>query len=274
MPAPTIPLHPNVLVQITHSGNRPLNRPLDHPFEGHIELAERIDAWRSTGATLLFYAYNPISAMAQAPYSAGQKFRDDVRWLHARGFVGYHAQSDGTLWGFYGLNYTALLRTLWNAKLDFGALQRDYFHALFGGAAEPVRQLHVLFERALSTHPPSAGTLGEFLSAETLAQARRLLNEAGEAERSDGIRARLGVLAAQVEYGGRLMAARRAGEAYLRDGTEGTRLAALRAKEDLLAYVGAHPVDGAYHLGGVRYGLDLYLVGDRKALREEAHTYG
>lgn len=261
MPPPSIPVHPNVMVQVVHSRHThcAFNRPLADPAGNHRALHEAVEGWEASGARLGFYDYNPHSTFAQAPFSAGRKFHEDVKWLHQHGFTGYHSQSEGTLWGFYGLNHVSLARTLWNVDLDFDALQRDYFRCLYGHAAEPVQALHGAFEQALVEHEPMMTGLGTFLSQEVLARAKDLLREAGEAETSDAVLARLGVLAAQVEYGDRLMAARRTAETYnrTRDPADLKRL--VRERDAILNYIEAHPVDGAYHLAGVRKGLHLYL---------------
>jgi hypothetical protein len=272
MKPPTIPLHPNVMVLLTHSGPEclALNRRLADPVPQHRRLAEYIDGWRATGAPLAFYDYNPVSVMAHAPYAAGRKFNDDVKWLAQRGFIGYHSQSDGTLWGFYGLNHVSLARTLWDTSTDFDALQRDYFRCLFGAAAEPVQALQTLFETALEEYPePVAGTLGVYLTPDTLRRAAVLLDEAAAAERADAVRARLAVLAAQVQYGARLMDARRTAEEYTRTQEPETRRRLRRERDALLRYVETHPVAGAYSLGGVMKGLDLYLVGERGLLNTD-----
>ncbi len=76
--------------------------------------------------------------------------------------------------------------------------------------------LYEAFERALVAHEPMSRGLGGFLSSEVIDSGRKLLREARDAETSDDVQGRLNVLDAQVEYGDRLMGARRAAETYHR----------------------------------------------------------
>ncbi len=272
MPPPTIPVHPNVLVQVTHSlgDHCVFNRPLSDPVGNHRLLHDDIKGWEDSGAKLWFYDYNPVSSMAQAPYPVGRKFHEDVKWLHAHNFIGYHSQSEGTMWGLYGLNHVSLARTLWDVGVDFDALQRDYFRCLYGSAAEPVQALHEALERALVEYEPLTVGLGAYLSPEVVGQARGLLREAREAEASDAVQTRLGMLDAQVEYGARLAGASRMAAAYRRT-RDADMLKQLKEERDaILSYIEAHPVDGAYHLGGIDNGIDIYLIEDHRLLSELA----
>jgi hypothetical protein len=160
---------------------------------------------------------------------------------------------------------------MWNVDLDFDDLQQDYFRALFGSAAEPVQAMHTDFERALMDREPMPArsvALGSFLSEDVLARARGYLDEAREAEQSEAVQARLAVLAAQVGYAERMMATRRKAEVY-RENEDPALLREVRQERDaILSYVEANPVEGAYHLAGIRYGIDLFLVGSRSLLRD------
>lgn len=268
MPPPTIPVHPNVLVQATHSlgDHCVFNRPLSDPVGNHRLLHEALKGWEDSGAKLWFYDYNPVSSMAQAPYPVGRKFHEDVKWLHAHNFIGYHSQSEGTMWGLYGLNHVSLARTLWDVGVDFEALQRDYFRCLYGSAAAPVQALHEMLERALVEYEPLTVGLGAYLSPEVVEQARDLLREAREAEGSDAVGTRLGMLEAQVDYGARLAGASRTAAAYRRT-RDADILRQLKAERDaILRYVEAHPVDGAYHLAGIDLGIDITLMEDHRLL--------
>ena len=269
LPPPSIPVHPNVMVQLVHY--RPNRTLADDSSEELREFHGIAEGWRATGAPLAFYTYNPSSAFAQVPYPAARKFHEDLRWLHDHGFVAFHPQSEGTLWGFYGLTHVSMARTMWNVDLDFDDLQRDYFRALFGRASEPVQAMHVDFEHELMDREPiqlRPVELGSFLSEDVLARANGYLEEAREAETSEAVQGRLAVLAAQVAYTERLMAARRKAEVY-RETEDPTLLHEVRQERDaILGYIEANPVEGAYHLAGIRYGIDLFLVRDRSLLRD------
>ena len=148
-------------------------------------------------------------------------------------------------------------------RLD--ALQEDYFRCLYGAAAGPVRELHESFERALVEHEPMMKGLDAFLSPEVIARGKELIREGWEAEGSDEVRSRLDVLAAQVEYGERLMGgAANGGDLEPHAGPRAPAAAAPRARcrceprRD-------NPVDRAYHLGGVggkRGNINNYLTGN------------
>ena len=179
--------------------------------------------------------------------------------------MGAEFQGEGTLWGFYGLNHVVQARTLWDVDIDFDALQEDYFRCLYGTAAEPVRELHEAFEQALVEHEPMMKGLGAFLSPGAIARGKELIREGCEAETSDEVRVRLNVLSAQVEYGERLMGARRTAETWnrTRDPVHLRRL--LRERDAVVSHVEDNPVDGACHLGGVggeRGNINNYLTGN------------
>ncbi len=270
MSAPTVPVHPNVMVQMVHSRHThcAFNRPLADPAGNHQALHETVAEWSVMGTPLSFYDYNPHSTFAQSPFSAGRKCHEDVKWLHGHGFVGYHSQSEGTLWGFYGLNHLSLARTLWDVELDFEVLQGDYFRCLYGDAAEPVQALHEALERALVEYRPVTTGLDAYLSPEVVAQARGMLREAREAEASDAVQRRLDILAAQVELGDRLAGAKRTAQEYERTEDRVVLKRLGQERDDLLAYVEAHPVDGAYHLAGVQCKIDENLIGSRLLMEQ------
>ncbi len=184
--------------------------------------------------------------------------------MHEQGFVGAEFQSEGTQWGFYGLNHVVQSRTMWDVDVDFDALQGDYFRCLYGAAAEPVAALHEAFEQAVVEQEPMMAGFGLFLSPEVIARGKALIREGREAETSDKVQVRLDILAAQVEYGAQLMSARRAAETYnrTRDPEHGKQL--VRERDAILSYIEANPVDGAYHLGGIggqRGNINNYLKG-------------
>ncbi len=253
IPPPTIAVHPNVMVKLACSphGFVSFNRPLEDPAGNHFIFQRAVEGWAATGTPLAYYGYNPHSSFAHAPFSAGRRFHSDIRWLHRHGFVGAEFQGEGTLWGFYGLNHVVQARTMWDVDVDFDGLQKDYFRCLFGAAAEPVKALHEAFERAVVEHEPMMKGLGAFLSPEVIARGRDLIREGRDAETSDDVQGRLNVLAAQVEYGDRLMGARRTAETYhlTRERDHLKRL--VRERDAIVSYIEANPVDGAYHLGGI-----------------------
>ena len=184
--------------------------------------------------------------------------------MHRHGFVGAEFQGEGTLWGFYGLNHVVQSRTMWDVDVDFDALQRDYFRCLYGAAAEPVQALHEAFERAVVEQEPMMKGFGVFLSPEVIARGKALIREGREAEVSDEVQVRLDILAAQVEYGDRLMGARRAAETYNRTRDPDHLKRLVRERDAILSYIEANPVDGAYHLGGIggeRGNINGYLMG-------------
>ena len=263
IPPPTVPVHPNVMVKLACSphGFVAFNRPLEEPAGNHWVFHRAIEGWAELGVPLAYYGYNPHSTFAHAPLSAGRRFHQDIRWLHRRGLVG---QGEGTLWGFYGLNHVVQSRTMWDVDVDFDALQQDYFRCLYGAAAEPVRDLHEAFEQALVEHEPMMKGLGAFLSPEMIARGKELIREGRDAEDLDEVRVRLDVLAAQVEYGDRLMGARRTAETWnrTRDPEHLQRL--LCERDAVVRHVEDNPVDGAYHLGGggERGNINNYLTGN------------
>jgi hypothetical protein len=266
IPPPTIAVHPNVMVKLACSphGFVSFNRPLEDPAGNHFIFQRAVEGWAATGTPLAYYGYNPHSSFAHAPFSAGQRFHSDIRWLHRHGFVGAEFQGEGTLWGFYGLNHVVQARTMWDVDVDFDELQKDYFRCLFRAAAEPVKALHEAFERAVLEHEPMMKGLGAFLSPEVIARGRDLIREGRDAETSDDVQGRLDVLAAQVEYGGRLMGARRTAESYHRTRDQDHLKRLVRERDAIVSYIEANPVDGAYHLGGIggqRGNINNYLLG-------------
>ena len=273
IPPPTVPVHPNVMVKLACSphGFVSFNRPLEDPAGNHWVFQRAIEGWTELGVPLAYYGYNPHSTFAHAPFSAGRRFHQDIRWLHHRGFVGAEFQGEGTLWGFYGLNHVAQSRTMWDVDVDFDALQGDYFRCLYGAAAEPVRDLHEAFEQALVEHEPMMKGLGAFLPPEVLARGKELIREGRDAEESDEVQVRLDVLAAQVEYGDRLMGARRAAATWNRTRDPGHLEALLRERDAVVSHIEDNPVDGAYHLGGVggeRGNINNYLTGNLWGVEE------
>ncbi len=266
IPPPTIAVHPNVMVKLACSphGFVSFNRPLEDASGNHWILQRAVEGWAATGTPLTYYGYNPHSSFAHAPFSAGRRFHQDIRWLHRHGFVGAEFQGEGTLWGFYGLNHVVQSRTMWDVDVDFDALQRDYFRCLYGAAAEPVQALHEAFERAVVEQEPMMKGFGVFLSPEVIARGKALIREGREAEVSDEVQVRLDILAAQVEYGDRLMGARRAAETYNRTRDPDHLKRLVRERDAILSYIEANPVDGAYHLGGIggeRGNINGYLMG-------------
>ena len=266
IPPPTIAVHPNVMVKLACSphGFVSFNRPLEDPAGNHFIFQRAVEGWAGTGTPLAYYGYNPHSSFAHAPFSAGQRFHSDIRWLHRYGFVGAEFQGEGTLWGFYGLNHVVQARTMWDVDVDFDELQKDYFRCLFRAAAEPVKALHEAFERAVLEHEPMMKGLGAFLSPELIERGRNLIREGRDAETSDDVQGRLDVLAAQVEYGGRLMGARRTAESYHRTRDQDHLKRLVRERDAIVSYIEANPVDGAYHLGGIggqRGNINNYLLG-------------
>ena len=266
IPPPTIDVHPNVMIKLACSphGFVSFNRPLEDPAGNHFIFQRAVEGWAATGTPLAYYGYNPHSSFAHAPFSAGRRFHSDIRWLHRHGFVGAEFQGEGTLWGFYGLNHVVQARTMWDVDVDFALLQRDYFRCLYGAAAEPVQALHKAFERAVVEHEPMMKGLGAFLSPELIERGRNLIREGRDAETSDDVQGRLNVLAAQVEYGGRLMGARRTAETYHRTRNQDHLKGLVRERDAIVDYITANPVDGAYHLGGIggkRGNINNYLLG-------------
>ncbi len=280
IPPPTVPVHPNVMVKLACSphGFVSFNRSLEDPAGNHWVFQRAVEGWAELGVPLAYYGYNPHSSFAHAPFSAGRRFHQDIRWLHRRGFVGAEFQGEGTLWGFYGLNHVAQSRTMWDVDVDFDALQGDYFRSLYGGAAEPVQALHEAFEQALVEHEPMMKGLGAFLPPEVLARGKELIREGRDAEESDEVQVRLDVLAAQVEYGDRLMGARRAAETWNRTRDPGHLEALLRERDAVVSHIEDNPVDGAYHLGGVggeRGNINNYLTGNLWGVEEiKDHPFG
>ena len=266
IPPPSIPVHPNVMVKLCCSphGFVSFNRPLSDPSGNHWILQRAVEGWAATGTPLTYYGYNPHSSFAHAPFSASRRFHQDLRWLHQNGFVGAEFQSEGTLWGFYGLNHVVQSRTMWDVDVDFDALQGDYFRCLYGAAAEPVQALHEAFERAVVEQEPMMKGFGVFLSPEVIARGQALIRDARDAEASDEVQVRLDILAAQVEYGDRLMGARRVAETYNRTRHPDHLKRLVRERDAILSYIEANPVDGAYHLGGIggeRGNINGYLMG-------------
>ena len=90
------------------------SRPLEDPAGNHWVFHRAIEDRAEKGVPLSYYGYNPHSTFAHAPFSAGRRFHQDIRWLHGRGFVGAEFQGEGTLWGFYGLNHVVQARTMWD----------------------------------------------------------------------------------------------------------------------------------------------------------------
>jgi hypothetical protein len=265
------------MVQMVHSRHThcAFNRPLDDPSGNHQVLHETVEAWFATGTPLAFYDYNPHSTFAHAPFPAGRKMHRDAKWLHDRGFIGYHSQSEGTLWGIYGLNHLSLARSLWNVDLDYDAVAADYFRCLYGKAAEPVQALHEELERVMVEYPPVTTGLGAYLTPEVVSWARGLLREAVDAETSDAVQTRIGMLAAQMELGDRLAAAKRTAEAYERTKDRSLLLQLKGERDGILEYVKDNPVDGAYHLAGVQLKLEENLIGSRVLLeRAEQEEIG
>lgn len=266
IPPTTIAVHPNVMIKLACSphGFASFNRPLEDAAGNNWIFQRAVEGWAATETPLSYYGYNPHSTFAHAPFSAGRKFHSDVRWLHRHGFVGAEFQSEGTLWGFYGLNHVVQARTMWDVEVDFDALRADYFRCLFGSAAEPVMALYEAFERALVAHEPMSKGLGGFLSSEVIDRGRELIREARDAKTSDHVQGRLDVIAAQVEYGDRLMGARRAAETYHRTRDRDHLKRLVRERDAIVEYIAANPVDGAYHLGGIggmRGNINNFLLG-------------
>ena len=266
IPPPTIDVHPNVMIKLACSphGFVSFNRPLEDSAGNNWIFQRAVEGWAATETPLSYYGYNPHSTFAHAPFSAGRRFHSDVRWLHRHGFVGAEFQGEGTLWGIYGLNHVVQARTMWDVEADFDALQADYFRCLFGAAAEPVKALYEAFERALAAHEPMSRGLGGFLSPQVIERGRELIREARDAETSDDVQGRLDVIAAQVEYGDRLMGARRTAETYHRTRDRDHLKRLVRERDAIVDYIAANPLDGAYHLGGIggmRGNINNFLLG-------------
>lgn len=90
------------------------------------------------------------------------------------------------------------------------------------------------------------------------------VREARDAETSDDVQGRLDVIAAQVEYGDRLMGARRTAETYHRTRDRDHLKRLVRERDAIVEYIAANPVDGAYHLGGIggkRGNINNFLLG-------------
>ena len=134
-----------------------------------------------------------------------------------------------------------------------------------------MRDLHEAFEQALVEHEPMMKGLGAFLPPEVLARGKELIREGRDAEESDEVQVRLDVLAAQVEYGDRLMEARRAAETWNRTRDPGLLKRLLRERDSVVSHIEDNPVDGAYHLGGVggeRGNINNYLTGNLWGVEE------
>ena len=131
-----------------------------------------------------------------------------------------------------------------------------------GGA--PVRILVGARARALVAHEPMSRGLGGFLSPKVIDSGRELLHETRDAVPSDSVQGRLDVLDAQVEYGDRLMGARRTAETYHRTRERDHLKRLVRERDAIVDYIAANPVDGAFHLGGIgeqRGNINNFLLG-------------
>jgi len=195
---------PNVMIQVVNS--RPnyvsfVHRLEDARIQEHVKFRAGMEQWLSaTPAGCMVYQYTPHSQFRCMPAPAPRKFIADVKYLWRAGAIGYEGQSGAGAWGLYGINLYAIAKATWDPSVDADALIRDYCQSAFHEAAEPMIRFLAALEEGMERAEPSPNGVWQYLTAETMGEARRHMDAALAAAREQIVRDRLRGFNAHFHY--------------------------------------------------------------------------
>ena len=124
----------------------PMHRCFKHPLNAPPECikdnaryAELFTRWREQvpGALYLF-CYLMLIDCCSLPYRITRMLRENFAWLAQHGCDGYVMEFKPEEWGPFGVNGHVIGRLSWDTDMDVEAWLDDYYHCLYGPAAEEV----------------------------------------------------------------------------------------------------------------------------------------
>ena len=196
---------PNVMIQVVNS--RPNYVCFVHRFEAqgcprHAKFRKGLEQWVAmTPGGVMVYEYTPHSTFCMAPFPALHKFVADIKYLHRVGLVGYEGQSGPTAWGTYGIALYAIAKTTWDPTVDAEALLKDYCDHAFGEASEPMQRFVHAVRRGLEAADHITEGIWTYMTPAVMAAARKHLDAAHAAARTDIVRKRLRCYEISFHYG-------------------------------------------------------------------------
>jgi hypothetical protein len=175
-----------------------LNDPAS-PFNQQV--VDIIKGWAAVSQRVGYYSYTAFKAAFDGMfYPTTRILAEDAKYLKQLGVTDYLVQTSGSnTYSWVGLNYYIATKVLWDVDADIDGLLQDYFINLYGeDAGHKLLAAYNIMERSMRTsgvhlyghrsHPEQVDML-KMYPLETLAQARRLVDEAKELVRSDKQRA-------------------------------------------------------------------------------------
>lgn len=252
-------LHPNVvpvLAPITYCREHPLS---DDNCPGAKDLRGIVEGWSARATKLAFRGYVFNLAEPSAPNPMLRKYSEDLPFLLAHKLQFFQPETMPTFETTLPALYLSI-RLSWDAKLQPAAVIDDLFARFYGHAAVATRRYLERIDRAwVDTPEYSGGSLGyaRIFPPEVLAEARRLLDEARAACRTQPERERVEMLNASLQQLERYMKMNR-------ELTEGT-LAPLAP--ELASWLGtAHDLAEKYEknsaFGKARWAGDVGIYGN------------
>jgi len=120
------------------------------------------------------------------------------------GVIGATLQAGLSHWPVYGLNYYLFAKLGWQDNIDRDGFLDDYCRRYFREAAFPIKEYHLLLERAREKAEgcimPNYGYLTTLLDEGTLQECERCINSAEKTARSDRVRRRVARLKIYFQY--------------------------------------------------------------------------
>lgn len=203
----TIQPEPNVMIQVVNS--RPNYVCFVHRFENeacshHVKFRQGLEQWVAmTPGGVMVYEYVPHSTFCSMPFPAPHKFADDINYLYRTGVVGYEGQSTPNIWGTYGITLYTIAKATWDPDIDADALVKDYCDSAFHEASEPMQRFVAAIEAGLEAADHITEGIWTYMTPEVMAEARRHLDAAHAAARSDIVKRRLRCIEVGFHYGER-----------------------------------------------------------------------
>ncbi len=198
---------PNVMIQVVNS--RPNYVCFVHRFENeacshHVKFRQGLEQWVAmTPGGVMVYEYVPHSTFCSMPFPAPHKFADDINYLYRTGVVGYEGQSTPNIWGAYGITLYTIAKATWDPDIDADALVKDYCDSAFHEASEPMQRFVGAIEAGLEAADHITEGIWTYMTPEVMAEARRHLDAAHAAARSDIVKKRLRCIEVGFHYGER-----------------------------------------------------------------------
>jgi hypothetical protein len=176
-------------------------------------LANIVERWHATGATLGWRDYSFLCPDAMLPFNRLHMTRKDIPWLHENG-VRYLSLETVSNWPNLIPELYLLTRLMWDTQLDQEAELKEFYTKFFGPAAGPMEAYITAVSQAYNQLPFSSGNkefVESVFTSKLLKSLRENIDSAKKAAAGDEIVLhRIGLIETSLRQAERFMAMRAA----------------------------------------------------------------